>query len=65
MLQGHHAEIWCLCVSSTGNVLATGSHDKSLRLWQKTHEPLILQEEREMVCLLNKYIVNKLLFKIY
>ncbi|KAL4233425.1 Dip2/Utp12 protein [Mactra antiquata] len=47
-LDGHHAEIWCLCVSSTGNVLATGSHDKSLRLWEKTHEPLILQEEREM-----------------
>ncbi|XP_060567358.1 WD repeat-containing protein 3-like [Ruditapes philippinarum] len=47
-LESHHAEVWCLSVSPSGNVLASGSHDKSLRLWQKTHEPLILQEEREM-----------------
>ncbi|XP_053396135.1 WD repeat-containing protein 3-like [Mercenaria mercenaria] len=47
-LESHHAEVWCLSVSPSGNILATGSHDKSLRLWQKTHEPLVLQEEREM-----------------
>lgn len=47
-LEGHHGEVWCLSVSPSGNVLATSSHDKSLRLWQKTHEPLVLQEEREM-----------------
>ena len=27
----------------------TGSHDHSLRLWEKTDEPLILSEERERV----------------
>lgn len=27
----------------------SSSHDKSLRLWEKTREPLILDEEREMV----------------
>ena len=27
----------------------TGSHDHSLRLWEKTDEPLILSEEREKV----------------
>ncbi|KAH3725680.1 WD repeat-containing protein 3-like [Dreissena polymorpha] len=47
-LEGHHGQVWCLTVSPSGNVLATASHDKSLRFWQKTHEPLILQEEREM-----------------
>ncbi|XP_052807522.1 WD repeat-containing protein 3-like [Mya arenaria] len=47
-LDTHHGEVWSLAVSVSGNILATASHDKSLRLWQKTHEPLILQEEREM-----------------
>lgn len=27
----------------------SSSHDKSLRLWERTREPLILEEEREMV----------------
>ena len=26
----------------------SSSHDKSLRLWERTEEPLVLQEEREM-----------------
>lgn len=47
-LEGHHAEVWCLGISPSGNVLATGSHDKSLRIWEKTQEPLVLGEEREM-----------------
>jgi len=25
----------------------TGSHDKSIRLWEKTNEPLVLEDERE------------------
>ena len=27
----------------------SSSHDKSLRLWERTREPLILEDEREMV----------------
>ena len=27
--------------------MVTGSHDKSIRIWEKTDEPLFLQEERE------------------
>lgn len=27
----------------------SSSHDKSLRLWERTREPIILEEEREMV----------------
>ena len=49
MIQGHHAEIWCLAVSPSGNFVVTGSHDRSLRLWEKTDEPLVLDEEKEMV----------------
>ena len=49
-LEGHHAEVWSLCISSSGNILASASHDKSLRLWEKTEEILVLDEEKEMVC---------------
>lgn len=48
-LQGHHQEIWCLAVSPNGDYVVSSSHDKSLRLWERTREPLILEEEREMV----------------
>lgn len=29
--------------------MVSASHDKSLRLWERTREPLVLEEEREMV----------------
>lgn len=48
-VQGHHQEIWCLAVSPSGDYVVSASHDKSLRLWERTREPLILEEEREMV----------------
>ena len=31
------------------DIQVTGSHDYSLRLWERTEEPLILSEEREKV----------------
>lgn len=37
-LEGHHGEIWALAVSQRGNFVATGSHDKSIRIWEKTEE---------------------------
>lgn len=46
-LDGHHGEIWALAVSSQGAFVVTGSHDKSIRIWEKTDEPLFLEEERE------------------
>jgi U3 small nucleolar RNA-associated protein 12 len=46
-LEGHHGEIWALAVSNQGNFVVTGSHDKSIRIWEKTDEPLFLEEERE------------------
>lgn len=47
--QGHHREVWCVAISPSGDHLVSASHDKSLRLWERTREPVILEEEREMV----------------
>lgn len=34
-------------MSNRGEYVVTGSHDKSIRIWEKTEEPLFLEEERE------------------
>ncbi|KAJ6011511.1 hypothetical protein N7451_002923 [Penicillium sp. IBT 35674x] len=46
-LTGHHGEIWALAISRTGDTIITASHDKSIRIWKETDEPLFLEEERE------------------
>eukprot|EP01018_Ginkgo_biloba_P035816 Gb_01027 [translate_table: standard] len=46
-LEGHHAEVWCLAVSSPGDFIVTGSHDRSIRRWDRTEEPFFIEEERE------------------
>ncbi|KAF8592773.1 WD40 repeat-like protein [Ramaria rubella] len=46
-LEGHHGEIWALALSNQGKFVITGSHDKSIRLWEKLDEPLFLEEEQE------------------
>jgi U3 small nucleolar RNA-associated protein 12 len=46
-LDGHHGEIWALAVSRTGEFVVTASHDRSMRVWEETDEPLFLEEERE------------------
>ncbi|XP_046849685.1 WD repeat-containing protein 3-like [Xenia sp. Carnegie-2017] len=46
--EGHHSEIWSLAISHDGESVISGSHDKSLRLWERTDEPLFVEEEREM-----------------
>ncbi|KAE8150303.1 hypothetical protein BDV25DRAFT_172250 [Aspergillus avenaceus] len=46
-LAGHHGEIWALTISHTGEFIVTASHDKSIRIWEQTDEPLFLEEERE------------------
>lgn len=40
-LEGHHGEIWALAVGKFGNFVVTGSHDRSIRVWEKTEEPVI------------------------
>lgn len=34
-------------MSNRGNFVVTGSHDKSIRIWEKLDDPLFLEEERE------------------
>ncbi|CAI7677603.1 hypothetical protein N7533_006619 [Penicillium manginii] len=46
-LSGHHGEIWALAMSRSGDFIVSASHDKSIRIWQQTDEPLFLEEERE------------------
>ena len=36
-------------ISNDGKFVVTGSQDKTMRLWEKTNEPLILEDERETV----------------
>lgn len=36
-----------MCVSGDGKFVVTGAHDKSLRIWERTNEPLVLEDERE------------------
>lgn len=40
-------QVWCLAVSSHGEFVVTGSHDRSLRRWERTEEPFFVEEERE------------------
>ena len=46
-LEGHQSEVWCMAVSSLGDFVITGSHDRSLRRWERTDEPFFVEEERE------------------
>jgi len=39
-LEGHHGEIWALALSHHGGFVVTGSHDKSIRVWEKLDEPV-------------------------
>ncbi|KAG0087088.1 hypothetical protein BGZ92_007602 [Podila epicladia] len=46
-LEGHHGEVWALAVGTYGNIVVSASHDRSLRIWQKTEDQVFLEEERE------------------
>lgn len=46
-LEGHQSEIWALAIAGSGDFIVTGSHDRSIRVWARTDEPLFLEEERE------------------
>ena len=40
-------QVWDLNVSPNGKFAVSCGHDKTLRLWEKTQEPLVLEDERE------------------
>ncbi|KAJ3180345.1 hypothetical protein HDU85_004050 [Gaertneriomyces sp. JEL0708] len=46
-LKGHCGEVWALAVGKYGNVVVSGSHDRSIRVWEKTDDQFTLEEERE------------------
>lgn len=46
-LPNHLGEVWSLAVSSLGDFLISGSHDRSLRRWMKTEEAFFIEEEKE------------------
>ncbi|KAJ2727197.1 beta transducin [Coemansia sp. Benny D115] len=46
-LEGSHGDVWALAVAKFGNFVVASSQDRSIRVWDKTEEPLFLEEERE------------------
>ena len=40
-------QVWCMAISSRGDFVVTGSHDRSLRLWERTEEQTYVEELRE------------------
>ncbi|KAF8065837.1 wdr3 [Scenedesmus sp. PABB004] len=46
-LPGHHGEVWALALSAYGDIAVTGSHDRSIRRWERTSEPFFVEEEKE------------------
>ncbi|XP_057338104.1 WD repeat-containing protein 3 [Microplitis mediator] len=46
-LQGHSGEAWCCAVSPNGVFVASCGADKVIRLYEKSSEPLVLEDEAE------------------
>lgn len=46
-LEGHHGEVWAVAPGHAGHIVVTAGADRSIRTWEKTEEPLFLEEERE------------------
>ncbi|PWN91120.1 WD40 repeat-like protein [Acaromyces ingoldii] len=46
-MEGHHGEVWALATGHKGQLVASAGNDRSIRVWEKTEEPLFLEEERE------------------
>ncbi|KAG8223836.1 hypothetical protein J437_LFUL007857, partial [Ladona fulva] len=47
-LSGHRGEAWALSVSPNGNFVVSAGSDRVLRLWEKTDEPLVLEDQEEV-----------------
>lgn len=40
-------QVWCLKVSHAGDFVLSGSHDRSIRRWDKSEDVFFLEEEKE------------------
>ena len=38
-----------MSITNNGMHIVTAAHDRTIRLWERTEEPLILDEEKEQV----------------
>ncbi|PAA81786.1 hypothetical protein BOX15_Mlig034069g3 [Macrostomum lignano] len=47
-LHGHQSAVACVAVAPTGDYFASVDQDGSVRTWQRTEEPLVLEEQREL-----------------
>ena len=45
--RGVGAPCWCVAVGGAGQLVVTAGHDRSVRVWERTHEQLFLDEEKE------------------
>ena len=45
--RGVGAPCWCVAVGGAGQLVVTAGHDRSVRVWERTHEQLFLEEEKE------------------
>ena len=50
LFQGHQNFVHSIAISPSGNFLVSAGNDMSIRLWEKSDEILVLDEEKEMVC---------------
>ncbi|XP_039277698.1 WD repeat-containing protein 3 isoform X2 [Nilaparvata lugens] len=47
-IKSHHGEAYGLAVSSNGHFVASCGQDRVIRMYEKTDEPLVLEDEREV-----------------
>lgn len=50
-LEGHHDSVLCLAISNRGDFILTGSHDRSIRRWDRTEEPFFIEVFDSSICL--------------
>lgn len=46
-LEGQRGEVWAMDLSDDGEIVVSASHDKMIRVWRRTDEPLFLEEEKD------------------
>lgn len=46
-MSGHHGDVSSIAVGSKGTIVVSAGIDRSIRVWERTEEPLFLEEERE------------------
>ncbi|EGG23400.1 WD40 repeat-containing protein [Cavenderia fasciculata] len=47
-IAAHHSEVWALAIGSTGTFFMTGSHDRSIRVFNQSQEPLFPESDKQI-----------------